>query len=183
MSDIAATWGVPPVDSSGTNRVSYCSGPMLETRVGPGTWIWRAPSGADAAERGLTGFRASGASYITVPKALPPDGKTSMWAMGEGILAMAWGGGSWFGDPKARSYLGDVATSRVGPRSRLRRDVRSVNKGKLWARRPLKVAFPDVVEIDGTQYAGDGTGDMMYAATDSGGASLNLTALFLGKPL
>ncbi|KAL8689476.1 MAG: hypothetical protein Q9224_004632 [Gallowayella concinna] len=180
ISDIAAVWRVPPVNATTAQQFQYCGGLVLESRPGPGTWIWRPRSGADAAELGLVESRASGASYISIPRALPLDKKTSQWAMGEGILAMSWGGGSWFGDAKAQSLLGVASSTGVGPRSILVRDVRSRKKGKLWARPPMRVKFPDLVEINGTRYAGDGTGDIMYAATDSGGASLNLTDLFFG---
>ncbi|KAL8799357.1 MAG: hypothetical protein Q9182_005964 [Xanthomendoza sp. 2 TL-2023] len=177
MSDIAAVWRVPLDNVTST---AYCGGPVLDSSPGPGTWIWRTPTGADAAEMGLVGSRARGASYISVPRALPPDDKTSKWAMGEGILAMAWGGGSWFGDAKAQSLLGFAGSSGVGPRDVLPRDVRSRKKGKLWARPPLREVFPDLVEINGTRYARDGTSDIMYAATNSGAAPLNLTDLFFG---
>ncbi|KAL8805450.1 MAG: hypothetical protein Q9200_005424, partial [Gallowayella weberi] len=177
MSDIAAVWGPPSVDVPGT---AYCGGPVLGSSPGPGNWTWQTRSGADLAEMGMVESRARGASYISVPRSLPPDDKTSKWAMGEGILAMAWGGGSWFGDAKGQSLLGIVGGTGVEPRDIVPRDVRSRKKGKLWARPPLREVFPDLVEINGTRYAGNGTSDVMYAATSSGAPSLNLTDLFFG---
>lgn len=93
------------------------------------------------------------------------------------MLGMVWGdgGAAWFANEGARARWG----SGVKPRSQRRRDIRSAEKGKLWARSPPRVVFPDVVEIGGEVYRGNGSGDMMF--TDSRGGKVNLTEMWMSE--
>lgn len=142
-----------------------CSGSLIESRRGPGRWIWTMP--------GLPSwsvFRlATGASYIALPKALPPDEKTSPWLMAEGMLALIWGGGAWFGNSNARKVCFDRRPIEH------RRDVHSTQKGRMCARSPPRTVYADVVEVRGEVYKGNGTDGVIYM--DSRGGKVNLTQM------
>ncbi|KAL8802619.1 MAG: hypothetical protein Q9182_003710 [Xanthomendoza sp. 2 TL-2023] len=155
VTDIAAVW------SARVNRTGFtinavidgCSGTVSASQPGPGTFAWRAPTDA------LTGWggRAAGASYITLPAALPPDPGTTNWLMMEGLLGLVWGGGKWFASSAAENLL---AGRKVG-----RRSIRSAKEGQVYARPPRRGRYPTLVEIDGTRYHSDRRpdGDFMYA--------------------
>lgn len=85
-SDIAAIWDERVGSDQSTpfynRRVGGCSGRVLESRVGPGTWQWFNWQAND--------IRPAGASYISLPRSLPPDQKTINALVIEGLLAMVW---------------------------------------------------------------------------------------------
>ncbi|KAI4278939.1 MAG: hypothetical protein LQ337_000641 [Flavoplaca oasis] len=170
--DIAAVWAQRSITDRHTIKavVGGCSGTITATERGPGDWSWRATS--DVLRN--WGSRAVGASYMTLPATLPPDSSTSKWLMGEGVLALAWGGGKWFATPAAQRLLGrrdsSITRRRIAPRG-----IRSANDGDVYARPPLKGRFPTRIEIDGIKYSHTGT--FMYA--DSARNQINLTHWFI----
>lgn len=90
MWDIAAIWryrnpSTARIDISATKN--GCSGEVWRSRTGPGVWswaMWEEPRIVDS----LT--PATGASYIEIPRRLPPDEKTSSWLSVEGIFGLVW---------------------------------------------------------------------------------------------
>lgn len=163
---IAATWGYGFNRRSGS-VAEGCSGRVLDSRRGPGSWYWE----MEGHLHWDIATMASGASYITLPKALPPDEKTSAWLKAEGMLGFVWGGGKWFGNSNAEK----VCFGPLVSKSKLRRDVRSARKGELCARSPLRAVYADVVEVDGEVYRGNGTDNVIYV--DSKGEKVNITEL------
>lgn len=129
--------------------------------------MWEEPLTADS----LT--PASGASYIEMPRSLPPDGKASAWLSAEGVLGLVWGEGSWFGSPIASKTFGHA--SGVTPKSRLRRDIRSELKGTVYAGPPSGLVYPTFIEVNGTRYTEEGVDGSVYK--DAAGNVLNLAQL------
>ncbi|KAL8731288.1 MAG: hypothetical protein Q9166_003512 [cf. Caloplaca sp. 2 TL-2023] len=174
VTDIAAVWAARANMAGFTTQaiVDGCSGTISASHPGPGRWSWRATTDA------LSGWgsRAAGASYITLPAALPPDPSTSNWLMMEGLLGLVWGGGKWFSSPAAEKFLGSRDSFTHPGGGKFRRDIRSAKKGSVYARPPLRGRFPLYIEINGTQYSGGRAGDFMY--TDDAGNMLNLTEWF-----
>lgn len=155
-----------PGDPSGA-----CSGTVLDSRTGPGTWSW------DRSESfGNDLNYADGASYISLPKSLPPDPTAISGLLMQGILGFVWGGGKWFASPAADRLLG----GRSG--LNLRRDLRSAKKGDVYARPPRRVVYPTFITMNGTEYSSDeGAESFMYTNHDTG-TKLNLTDRFIGRP-
>lgn len=174
VTDIGAVWTGKHIVEGDIVRgiVRGCSGRVLASRTGPGEWQWRLND-----ELAVGGRRAEGASYITVPANLAPDPTTSDWLTTEGLLALVWGGGQWFASSSAARLLGGGGSIPKG-RARLRRSVRSADKGTVYARPPLRVRYPSFIELNGTQYAEVQAGQFIYA--DTAGNMLNLTDSFLG---
>lgn len=107
---------------------------------------------------------------------MPPDKETNVWLMAEGMRALVWGGGQWFGSANAKTQYGPwgwMSHKRSLPRRLLRRDVRSAERGNLVATSPPRAVYVDKVEVDGQVYTGDGTRDVMF--TDSKGCKVNIT--------
>lgn len=119
---------------------------------------------------------ATGAQYISLPKALPPDAVENRWMGMQGILEMAFGGGNWFTTPAAGRLCG-AAAGRTRARERARRDIRSPLTGELCIGPAPRWRWPEVVEVNGTEYSDGGRGDRMYV--DAAGVVLNLTDAFL----
>lgn len=169
--DVAALWG----SRRRTDWQIYaeCSGRVVDSRTGPGDWRWhRWQEG-----RAYDSPSIHGASYITLPRALPPDGKAKAWMAVEGLLGLAWGSGEWFINEAAKGALaGGGVGSGSGGRRRVRRDLRLAEKGTVYARPPLRAVFPDVVELGGERYVGDREKGVIY--TGSAGSSINLTEVF-----
>lgn len=86
---IAAIWGSKPRSRSLPGwPAGGCSGRVVDSRNGPGDWNWRSSrrdvrTGDDDGNP-IEIYRswATGASYIEMPTALPPDGKTITWLEG-----------------------------------------------------------------------------------------------------
>ncbi|KAL8834376.1 MAG: hypothetical protein Q9170_003786 [Blastenia crenularia] len=159
--DIAAVWRSRYVPGP-TYQALDCSGSVLHSGTGPGIFTWEGTRSA----RGYVLEKAVGASYITLPRSLPPDDMVKGWMLVEGLLGLAWGGGKWFASPAAQRLL--AGGSSVVPRSRLRRNIRSVEKGDVYARSPPRSVLPDQVVWDGTLYTGNGSADAMYLDTTTG---------------
>ncbi|KAL8922721.1 MAG: hypothetical protein Q9208_005034 [Pyrenodesmia sp. 3 TL-2023] len=176
--DIAAIWRDGQPASPGSRPAKNgCLGEVWRTRPGPGTWtwgIWEEPSAQDSPTP------STGASYIEMPRRLPVDGETSNWLSAQGVLGLVWGDGKWFQNAAVSSLLG--YGSGVKPRSRLRRDVRSELKGKVYARPPPGLMYPTLVEMNGTKYSAEEDGGFVYK--DTAGTVLDLTQLadLLKKP-
>lgn len=173
--DIAAIWRfrtVPTARDGFLVSRSYtgCSGEVWKSRTGPGTWEWKI---WDDPDQGVRLTPATGASYIEMPRAVPPDEKRSAWLSAEGVYGLVWGGGKWFSSPAASRTLGYAAG--ISPRSRLRRDVRSEAKGTVHAGRPPRWIYPTVIRVNGTNYTDGGAGNLVYK--DGAGVALNLTQL------
>ena len=173
--DIAAVWGDNHratdrgVNSSPT-RARGCSGPLLASRPGPSGWLWRQP----ATDR----RPAEGASYISLPQALPPKSEISRWLAWQGVLGLEWsGGGTWFADAEAERLIRSDSSISVG--AKRRRAILSANRGTVAARPPLIEEFPSSLEINGTQYLkhDDHGGGFLYG--NPGGGVLNLTTWFV----
>lgn len=168
--DIAAVWGVWLFEEH-TPDNDGCKGTVGATGTGPGTWSWDALNQA-----GYRHLVAKGASYISLPRTLPPDSTNSKWLAMEGIIGLVWGDGKWFMSPRAESLLdGGAAASSTGvtPKSRLKRGLRSPLKGRVWALSPPTSVSPTLVMINGTKYTYGGAGDPVYK--DLAGVVLNLT--------
>lgn len=104
------------------------------------------------------------ASYVTLPKALPPGETEANWLTAEGMLGLAWGTTEWF------------AEGAAGLGSRLnrlrRRGIVSEKKGTAYIRGPSRSRWPDVVVVNGTTYEGSGTVGDVYRSSD--GRALDL---------
>ncbi|KAL8734452.1 MAG: hypothetical protein Q9181_003190 [Wetmoreana brouardii] len=171
-SDIAAVWTRRTSDSD--IHIEACSGAVLQSRAGPGDWRWTWSDPPSV----QNWRRATGASYISLPKNLPPDAAASKWLAMEGVLGFVWGGGKWFVNDQAydtASHMLLPGTSGPFPRSRFRRDIRSEVKGTVFAQSPTRWIYPTFVEVKGANYTHGGEGGLVYR--NDAGATLNLTAL------
>ncbi|KAL8759596.1 MAG: hypothetical protein Q9199_000640 [Rusavskia elegans] len=181
--DIAAVWSkrrlpsppnaAPPQDEV---LITACSGSVVETGRGPGSWrwlLWDNPVYTTLPE--LERPTIEGASYITLPKALPPDATTANWLHMEGLLGLVWGGGKWFASSAAEAALGRMTIVPRGVRHR--RDIRSSEKGQVYTQNPPRAVYP-VITINGTSYTFNEklAGDGLY--TNDAGEVLNLTKIF-----
>ncbi|KAL9582763.1 MAG: hypothetical protein Q9212_003112 [Teloschistes hypoglaucus] len=165
--DIAAIFGVVYPNEQNANN-NGCLGPIGPTRQGPGTWSWRNP---DRDQR--RGLAARGASFISVPRRLPPDASANKWMALEGILGLVWGDGKWFSNIAAERRFGmdpSAGGSWVSPGMRVRRDIRSADGGQIYARPPSRWVYPTFIEVNGTNYRNEGA---VYV--DATGTVLNLT--------
>lgn len=165
--DFAAIWRERYVDNVAPDGdqvlpILGCSGRVMETRQGPGTWIWTPGPLDDVAS-------SEGASFFRIPAKLPPDPSTNKWMMVEGLVGLAWGGGNWFISEKAKRVLG-------GGRMKGRRDIRSKEKGNMWARAPMRECFPKWIDVNGTRYEDEGTEGKVYKG--GSGEMLNTTTWF-----
>ncbi|KAL8720695.1 MAG: hypothetical protein Q9225_002488 [Loekoesia sp. 1 TL-2023] len=176
--DIAAIWqhavwrgGILDINELPADPSGACSGTVLDSRTGPGTWSW------DRSESFDNDFEnADGASYISLPKSLPPDPTAISGLVMQGILGFVWGGGKWFASPAADRLLGGRGSWK------LQRDLRSAAKGNVYARPPRKVIYPTFITINGTEYSSDeAAGNFMYTHHDTG-TKLNLTDRFIRRP-
>ncbi|KAL8627268.1 hypothetical protein Q9189_007036 [Teloschistes chrysophthalmus] len=147
-----------------------CSGQVWRSRIGPGVWAWEIWD-----EPTIDGYQtpASGGSYIEMPRYVPPDDKVSPWLSAEGVLGLVYGGGDWFSSPAASRILGRDAG--VSPKSRLRRDIRSRNRGTVYAGPPRRWTYPTFISVNGVDYTDKGAGNLLYR--DEVGQTLNLTQL------
>ena len=150
--DIAAVWSkrslLEPMDD--------CSGRIMETRHGPArSWLYSFNSPFPP---------ITGASYISLPRKLPPSESDSLWMMAEGMLTMVWGGGYW-ASKFARNY------PRI-PNLRSR-GIISKNKGTFYAGPPPRWVYADMITVNGTEYTNHEHGGLVYQSVD--GAVLNYT--------
>lgn len=173
--DIAVVWESRSTLSvtGDWRRVTACSGRSLDSRQGPGSWL--------RAHRPFQEEPITGASYITLPTTLPPEDGANAWMTMEGLLALAWGGGTWSASAAAQELMRDV---HYGPQpksqARWRRHIRSKARGSLYARGPIRNIMPDRVEFgNGTILTGDkGRGKGMFVDSGTGGM-INFTELFI----
>lgn len=173
--DIAAIWTERLVFGGPSYSIRSCSGRLLSSRPGPGRWRWVIDDPYVD--------RARGASYITLPRSLPPGEEANGWMMTEGLLGLAWGGGKWFASEAARRFLGgEGGGSRVAPgmtRRLARRNVPAAKKGTVYARPPSRSVFPDRVEMrNGSVYIGHGGSSSDMVFKDEVGNVVNLTGLW-----
>ena len=171
--DTAAIWRFrsrdeAPTGYSVSGSYTGCSGRLWKSRTGPGKWSWEIWDEPDDLAHWTP---ATGASYIELPRSLPPDAKTSAWLAAEGIFGLVRGGGKWFSGPAASRILGYAVG--VSPRSQLRRDIRSESKGLVHAGRPPRLVYPAVIQWDGTNYYDSGFGNK--TCVDDNGIMLDLT--------
>lgn len=155
-------------------RCASCSTRILKTGHGPGTWRW------DGIENwlqrhGRLWMPLGGASYIRVPSiGLPPDKDTGNWLTMEGILGLAWGGGSWFASDAAAKMIGRGGSGGSTTFPRTKRGIRASQKGTVYAQGPSEWVYPNMIEANGTNFTGGGA-SMVYQSID--GQVLNLTSL------
>ncbi|KAL8685449.1 MAG: hypothetical protein Q9224_005811 [Gallowayella concinna] len=176
--DIAAIWRERRTDlaraDGRTVRIRGCSGTVMASKRGPGQWRWDMTRDIPIA---FNRHFATGASYISVPKSLPPDAATGTWLDMQGVLGLVWGGGKWFASAAVENVLGEMVLPQ---RSVLQpRDIHSPKTGQMYARPPLVTVFP-IVDIDGTNYTHSSTNNeegIMYR--NSAGDVLNLTTVFI----
>ncbi|KAI4100768.1 MAG: hypothetical protein L6R37_005260 [Teloschistes peruensis] len=170
--DIAAVWKKRIV--SVDHHIAACSGAVLQSRRGPDFWRWN----WDDPVIELNRKRATGASYISLPKGLPPDDGSSDWLTAEGILGFVWGGGKYFVSGAAYQAASLLVPGRAPlPTNfpRLRRDIRSSVKGTVFARPPNRAVYPTIIKVEGVNYTDGCSGDLNYR--DDDGVVLNLTTL------
>ena len=170
--DIAAVWrNEDRLELDVMQANTGCSGPLIASRPGPGTWTWHQPS-TPLPDR----YAAQGASYIRLPLVLPPDVRIAYSLIMQGLLGLIWTGGTWFASPVAEKLL--RAQNRIYPKERSRRILRSAAKGDVYARPPSWVKYPDFLEINATRYNAAHHGDFLYV--NEAGNLLNLTSWFSG---
>ncbi|KAG7005808.1 hypothetical protein G7Y79_00017g041900 [Physcia stellaris] len=102
--------------------------------------------------------RFTGASYILLPKTLPPTGSSSLWLGAEGLLALAWGGGKWVSERGRNAGL----TGLGG----LRRRSMNPNEATAYLAPPAWWRYPDVITINGTDYLSSNTSALDYHDID-----------------
>ncbi|KAL8868388.1 MAG: hypothetical protein Q9174_005027 [Haloplaca sp. 1 TL-2023] len=173
--DIAAIWRFrrpedAPTGYSVSGSYTGCSGRVWKSRTGPGRWSWEIWDESDNLAHWTP---ATGASYIELPRSLPPDAKTSAWLAAEGLFGLVWGGGKWFSSPAASRILGYAPGVR--PRSHLRRDIRSESKGQVYAGRPPRFVYPAIIKWNGKIYHDSGSVNQTYV--DDNGITLDLTGV------
>lgn len=169
--DIAAVWRNSDYFGGSIDRRSTACSGLLASRKGPGSWLWRQPPPAMSTDGNNP---AEGASYIRLPRNLPPDPKLFDHLAMQGLLAMLWSSGSWFASPAAEKAFSGRFGIKAG--GMLRRDIRSDRMGDVYARPPFKAKYPEIVEINETEYRTKQAGDMMYCSKDN--RVLNLTDWF-----
>jgi len=146
IGDIGAIWAIR---DQGGQFVRGCSGQITGTRVGPiRRWDLRLNTEFHPAS-------FSGASYISLPKSLPPSEADSQWLTAEGLRGLVWGGGKWFANQVGPSSLSSQPFRR-------KRGVISENKGTVYATAPSLWRYPDFIMVNGTNYTDDGRGDLVY---------------------
>lgn len=162
--DIATVWDLGHADiDNPAVRTTGCAGQVHATRTGPGTWSYRFVEG-----------RLGGGSYVTLPQTLPPDTTTSLWLQMEGVLGLVWGGQKWFVNDKARLFFSGRSVGSI-----MRRDIRSAQKGTVYARPPRKDIYPSSITVNGSEYtSAEDAGDFVYTETGTG-SLLNLTDWFV----
>ncbi|KAL8950458.1 MAG: hypothetical protein Q9183_007522, partial [Haloplaca sp. 2 TL-2023] len=96
----------------------------------------------------------------------------SNWLHAQGILGLIWEGGRWFLTPESERLLG---VNSVIPKRKVRRDIRSEDKGQVFARPPFKTVYPTTVELNGVEL--NGTGDGAFFE-DGAGNRHDLTECF-----
>lgn len=164
---VAAIWGR-------RGAIRYCSGTVLETRPGPGSWHYE----------GTGEQQPRGASYVQLPAGVPPvDDENVNWLLAEGMLGFVWGGGQWFAagggqgsiNPVPRSIITGAGNRPPGRRNVRRRSIVSARKGTAYVQAPRKWRWPDSVTVNGTEYSNAGRGDLRYESADGTPLPLNLT--------
>lgn len=160
--DIAAIWKSRlPLGATANEHIRGCSGRVLQSHSGPGAFVWDI-WGNPAVPM------AHGASYVTLPRSLPPSEEAVSWMLVEGLLGLVWGGGKWFASDATQKAFGGSP-----PRSKMRRDIRSGNKGQVFAGPPRGGVSIDMVELGGKKYRRDGNSGSIFV--DDAGTSINLT--------
>ena len=165
--DIAAIWDPGEVPHPDYDHITGCIGRVALTKTGSGTW-----------NRQNLGPQV-GASYITVPRTLPPDPNANPWLEMEGILGFVWGGGKWFTSGAAERLL---TGGRSGPGGKVRRGMQSTLEGDVYLSGPRKEVYPGIMEVNGTEYTlNEGAGPITYINLGKG-KTLNLTDWFIREP-
>lgn len=118
----------------------------------------------------MNSYAAEGASYIRLPVHLPPDPNIINYLLTQGLLGLVWSSGSWFASPAAEKVFGGQYEIQSGAITQ--RNIRSASMGNVYARPPVMTRYPGVVEINGTLYTAEQTGEFVYSDTDGNGVSL-----------
>lgn len=84
--DIAAVWRRRMPRNENDLTIGWCSGSVISSRTGPGTWEWNSV----APGPNSWGSPASGASYITMPARYPVDKQGIIALTIEGVLGFVW---------------------------------------------------------------------------------------------
>ena len=178
--EIASIWvpylpdGDEDADFFGPNWRDWrvgCSGRVTASKIGPGTWSRQMITDG----RG-TDELAVGASYIMLPRSMPPDPKINPWLEKQGILGFAWGDIKW---PTSLAAQKLIAGRSSLPGRKVRREIRSSLKGYVYITSPRRQVYPTLMTVNSTLYTSiEGTDDFMYAESGTGN-TLNLTDWFV----
>ena len=166
---IAAGWSATWAPVAGTNfrnpDTIECSGAPVRRFFGPGTW-WEATDHGDweryyswEAPREEMIF---GASWVDLRTRFPPDSKWARYLQWQGVNGRGWGRNTW------SAASGGVPFSRLVKRERLNG---WAQRGMAYIRPPVRWRYPDLYEINGTNYTKVG----VEGYRSSNGASLDLT--------
>lgn len=155
VGDIGAVWNHRVVGDllNGGHVIAGCSGVPAITRAGP-IRTWRL-SPDDYHPGGST--HVTGASYISIPKQLPPLDTDTPWLYAEGLRGLVWGGGNWFADKDGPSQCSQLHSKR---------GVISKDKGMVCATAPTLWKYPDLITANGTDYTDNSRGDLVYRSED-----------------
>ena len=147
--EIAAIW-------QARGQIGDCSGRPGRTLVGPAASAYfHAMDGGG----GQGDWKFTGASYIILPKTVPPDGRTAMFLMAEGLLGLVWGGERWFSEQaKIRGIPGATRKGRRGIVSEL--------EGTVYSGPPPRWRYPDSVTVDGIKYRSANTSALEYYSAE-----------------
>lgn len=105
VGDIAAIWKARRGVNAETGEqweLRKCAGSIMASRPGPGNWAWKESD----IPMPLNRKPATGASYISIPKALPVDAKYGPWLTMQGIYGLVTASTSCFSSPQAQVSLG-----------------------------------------------------------------------------
>lgn len=129
--------------------------PPVKRFTGPGTFIVR----NDPVPPRTEPYRFTGASYVTLPNAVPADITTSELLAAQGLLGLATGGATWSApNTKWKQF--------PGPRDKSRRDIIRGHKGNAYAGPPPQSRYPDIITINGTDYHSTNTSALNYQSAD-----------------
>ena len=161
VGDIAAVWGAGDRWRHDTTVYRGCTLMPIATQNGPGPFVYswfHGPGGS------------TGASFIRLPKRLPVEPFEQTWLQAEGMRGLVWGGGTWFSQKGVPGF-----SSNFIPKMRMRRAVKSSQRGTAYAEAPLVERYANMITINGTTYNDNGLGRLVYRSPS--GAILNLTSI------
>ena len=139
----------------------------IASKAGPTTaWVYDANSGP-------VNPHVDGASYIKLPTTYPPSQTESNWMAAEGLLALVSGGEKWFKLGLVSLSFGGLNLGAGGSGNRRRRrGIVLATTGQIYVEAPPTWTYPQVVNVNGTDFSDGGKGNLFY--TNAAGEVLNL---------